>query len=121
MTAPRDPLYPHARAMFCNADPLWQGAPNTDSAVIEYGDGFLVLTPEHGADGTQCYVLGVYTASEWTDGEGVEHVTYVDVHREGAGVMALVDYLTEPPEGVDPIAWACQRLADDGEEADRVA
>lgn len=87
-----------------------------DSALIEWLDGYLVVTPSEEAAGG--YVLGLYVREGWEDlGEPV--VDYVDLPADVARVAAFLDYLTEPPEAVDWLAWAAQRLSDIGADADQ--
>lgn len=100
--------------VFPNAEPVWHGAPVLDSCVLPFGDVTFVVTPDDDGEG---YLLGVYPGDTWITGHDDPSSTVL--HRDPAGVLAMLDYLTEPPEGVDIGAWAAQRIADDGDEADR--
>lgn len=106
-----DTLYGALVAIVPNTTPHWAGGHDYDSADVAWGDAYMIITRDDLGPG---YLLGLYTTEGWMDtGECAESVILPDA----AAVSRVVGYLTEnQPEGTDFVAWAAQRLADDGAE-----
>lgn len=94
-------LYERIHAMFPNAEPMWFGRPSMDSAIIDTGDGTIVVT--NGGDG---YDVGLYSGDAWQQTTGADVMLVI---RTADDVVRYLDDLTElMPEGVDWWAWAVQ-------------
>jgi hypothetical protein len=74
---------------------------------VPYGEHTMLVTPE----GDDMWTIGVYRD---TESAGFDPLAARDVHDDA--IVAVITYLVNAvPDGVDWLAWACQRL-DDGIE-----
>lgn len=100
---------------FPNAEPMFFGRPDFDSAEVPWHDSRLIVTRDEETEGR--YLLGIYTEESWTDGSG-EPLAFLTLPTRER-VVEILNYLTEnTPEGVSFPDWAAQRAADAGEDMD---
>ena len=86
-----------------------------DEAEYLHGDdGIVVITEDrHADDGSVLYLLGLYSLAQWNGDEDGATTFVEDVTAEQAAT--IVGYLaTWQPEETDWLAWAAQRLDDEG-------
>lgn len=107
------PLIDHVRDIFPNAEPLWQGRPNPDTAEIVWGDNLIRVTCE-GETGRPTYLVGLYPFDASADeGEETYYAScYVEMPMHAPDLLRYLDDITEEPDGVDWGAWAQQWTSD---------
>jgi hypothetical protein len=81
------------RTVFPAAEPNWAGAADPDTAIVEWGNCHIVVTSwDH--DG---YDVGIYGPGQWMAGD--DPLGFASFPRDVAGVVAMLDDLTENADG----------------------
>lgn len=89
-----------------NAEPMWAGGPDQDSARVEWAEHSIIVTAW--TDPGQ-YEVGIY--ADYANDP--EPLTMAVFPHDPTAMAEIVDMLTElQPEGTDWAAWACQWLDD---------
>lgn len=76
--------------VFPNAEPMWTGGENPDTATLEWNDSVIAVSPAWDVVGG--YSVGFYPGDSWMESEGYFWTTEVATVAEA---LALVDRATE--------------------------